>query len=225
MIKVLVVEDDFRVADLHATFARQVPGFTVVDTAHTAAEARTAIARHRPDLVLLDVYLPDAAGLDLLAELRVDTIMLTAAADAGSVRAAFAAGALNYLVKPFTAEDLQHRLAAYARYRSQLAIPDHALKQDDIDRAVRLLHEGNHRPAPRTQSALTASLVADALRAATSPRSSADIAADLGIARATAQRYLAALAEEGRAAMTLRYGTTGRPEHRYTWVKRRRSVP
>jgi two-component system CitB family response regulator len=222
MIKVLVIEDDFRVADLHASFTRQVPGFTVVEIAHTAAEARAAVARRRPDLVLLDVYLPDAAGLVLLAELRVDTIMLTAAADAASVRAAFAAGALNYLIKPFTAEDLRHRLTAYARYRGQLAVPTLTLKQDDIDRAIRLLHEGDHRPAPRTQSAVTARLVADALRTSPEPRSSAEIAAALGIARATAQRYLAALAEEGRALMTLRYGATGRPEHRYTWAKSRK---
>ena len=222
MIRTLVVEDDFRVADLHATFARQVPGFTVVDPAHTAAEARAAVARHRPDLVLLDVYLPDASGIALLAELTVDTIMLSAAADAATVRAAFAAGALNYLVKPFGAEALQQRLAAYARYRSQLALPDHALKQEEIDRAVRLLHEADRHPAARSQSALTARLVADALRTAVSPRSSAEIAADLGIARATAQRYLAALAEEGRATMTLRNGATGRPEHRYSWTKRRR---
>ena len=177
MIKVLVVEDDFRVADLHAAFTRQVPGFTVAGIVHTAADARATIARRRPDLVLLDVYLPDATGLELLADLRTDTIMLTAAADPASVRAAFAAGALNYLIKPFTADDLRHRLTAYARYRGQLAVPSRTLKQDDVDRAMRLLHEGDHRPAPRTQSALTAGLVADALRAAPEPCSSAEIAA------------------------------------------------
>ena len=217
MIRVLVVEDDFRVAQVHANFAERVPGFAVVGTASTAEEARRQVAELEPDLVLLDHYLPDSSGVALLAELTVDTIMLTAASDPGSVRAALAAGALNYLVKPFSAEQLGERLAAYARYHRLLSAAGRAVSQEDIDRALRLLHEGDRPPAPKGQSAVTAKLVADALKAAEAPCSAAEIAGKLGIARATAQRYLAGLAQEGRAAMTLRYGATGRPEHRYHW--------
>jgi two-component system CitB family response regulator len=216
VIRVLVVEDDFRVAALHVEFTRRVAGFTVVGTARTAAETRTAVRAHAPDLVLLDVYLPDESGLDLLTDLRADAIMLTAAGDAAAVRSAFARGALNYLIKPFTAEQLADRLTAYAHYRAVL-LRDRTLTQDEIDRAVRLLHDGDRPAAPKGQSAVTARLVADALRAAGQPCSAAAVAAELGIARATAQRYLAALAQDGVAAMTLRYGATGRPEHLYTW--------
>lgn len=217
MIRVLVVEDDFRVAQVHAAFTERVAGFTVVGSARTAAEASAMIAELRPDLVLLDTYLPDRSGLDLLAEITVDTIMLTAVADAASVRAAIAAGALNYLVKPFTAEQLGERLMAYSRFHNQLSPADRALTQEEIDRAVRTLHDGDHPHAPKGQSPVTAKLVSDALRAADGPCSAAEIAAGLGIARATAQRYLAALAQEGTATMSLRYGLTGRPEHQYEW--------
>ena len=217
MIRVLVVEDDFRVAQVHSAFTDRVPGFVVVGSARTAAEASAMIADLRPDLVLLDTYLPDRSGLDLLAEISVDTIMLTAVSDAASVRAAFAAGALNYLVKPFTAEQLGERLTAYSRFHNQLSPAGRALTQEDIDRAVRTLHDGDHPHAPKGQSPVTAKLVSDALRTADGPCSAAEIAADLGIARATAQRYLAALAQEGTATMSLRYGLTGRPEHQYEW--------
>lgn len=217
MIGVLVVEDDFRVAAVHAAFCEQVGGFKVLGTARTAAQARAKIAELRPDLVLLDTYLPDQLGTELLAELRVDTIMLTAASDAATVRAAFAAGALNYLVKPFTAADLAARLTAYARYRGLLATKDKNLDQDEIDRALRALHDGDKPSVPKGQSPVTARLVTDALRSADGSRSAAEIAAQLGIGRATAQRYLAALAADGTATMGLRYGTTGRPEHEYTW--------
>jgi response regulator of citrate/malate metabolism len=217
VIRVLVVEDDFRVAQVHSAFTDRVPGFVVVGSARTAAEASTMIAELSPDLVLLDTYLPDRSGLELLAEISVDTIMLTAASDAAVVRAAIRAGALNYLVKPFTAEQLGERLLAYARFHNQLSPEDRALTQEEIDRAVRTLHDGDHPHAPKGQSPVTAKLVSDALREAPGPCSAAEIASGLGIARATAQRYLAALAQEGAATMSLRYGLTGRPEHQYEW--------
>jgi len=217
VIRVLVVEDDFRVAKLHVDFTERVAGFKVVGTARTAAEARTAIQERVPDLVLMDIYLPDESGLDLLAGIDCDTIVLTAASDVATLRLAYARGALNYLVKPFTAEQLADRLTAYAHYRGVL-LRDRTLSQDEIDRAVRLLHDGDRPAAPKGQSPVTVRLVADALRAAGEPRSAAAVAAELGIARATAQRYLAALAQDGVATMTLRYGTTGRPEHLYTWT-------
>jgi two-component system CitB family response regulator len=77
-------------------------------------------------------------------------IILSAATDAESVRAAVMRGALNYLVKPFTATQLADRLVAYARYRGRVA-GDRALSQDDIDHAFRTLHEGDASP-PRNGS-------------------------------------------------------------------------
>jgi two-component system CitB family response regulator len=215
-IRVLVVEDDFRVARVHVDFASRVDGFTVTATARSAAEARRELAARPVDLVLLDTYLPDESGLDLLAELTVDAIMLTAASDAATVRAAYARGALNYLVKPFTAEQLADRLAAYRHYRA-LVGAERALTQADIDRCWRVLHDGDRPAAPKGQSAVTVRLVSDALRGAGRARTAAGIADELGISRATAQRYLAALVRDGSAEVHLRYGVTGRPEHQYHW--------
>jgi two-component system CitB family response regulator len=218
VISVLVVDDDFRVAQVHAEFAERTPGFRVVGLAHTAAEARDRARALHPNLVLLDVYLPDAPGTSLLGQLGADVIVLTAAADVAAVRTALARGAMNYLIKPFTAEQLGERLAAYARYRALLS-EHRALTQAEVDQAVAVLHEGDgvQPHAPKGQSPVTTRLVADILRRSSEPRSAAEIAVELGIARATAQRYLAALARTGRAAMTLRYGSTGRPEHLYSW--------
>ncbi|WP_406690139.1 response regulator [Saccharopolyspora sp. ID03-671] len=215
MIGVVVVDDDFRVAQVHAEFTEQVPGFRVLGIAHTAAQARELIDARSPDLVLLDNYLPDADGVALLAELETDAILLTAATDPATVRAALSAGALNYLVKPFTAEQLAERLRAYARFHARLPVTGGAVDQEEIDRALRLLREGDRPATPKGRSTLTTQLVRDALRNAPHPRSAAEIADELGISRATAQRYLAALTQEGTATMTLRYGASGRPEHQY----------
>ena len=221
MIDVLVVDDDFRVAQVHAGFVAALRGFAVAGLAHSAAQARAMAAELRPALVLLDVYLPDASGLTLLPDLDADVIMATAAADPRAVREAFRHGALHYLIKPFTAAALNERLTAYARYRDALA-GGSELSQEDLDGAVRALYAPLHAraPAPKGRSPVTTRLVCDALRRAEEPRSAAEIADEVGISRATAQRYLAALAEAGRVVVTLRYGATGRPEHQYAWSPR-----
>lgn len=221
VIDVLVVDDDFRVAQVHAKFVAAVRGFAVAGLAHTAAQARSMAADLAPALVLLDVYLPDASGLALLPELDADVIMATAAADPGAVREALRRGALHYLIKPFTAAALGARLTAYARYREALS-GDGELSQAALDGAVRALYAPLHgqAPPPRGQSPVTARLVGDALRRADAPRSAAEIADEVGVSRATAQRYLAALAQAGRVVVTLRYGATGRPEHQYAWSPR-----
>ena len=113
-LTVLVVDDDFRVANMHAGIVNALPGFTVSATVNTLAAAREA---EGVDLALVDVYLPDGSGVDFVRELRCDSFILSAATEAETVRAAVAAGALSYLVKPFVPADLAARLAGYARYR------------------------------------------------------------------------------------------------------------
>jgi two-component system CitB family response regulator len=217
VIRTLIVDDDFRVAGVHAGFVADVAGFEVVGVARTAAEARAKVRELRPDLLLLDIYLPDQSGLTLLAELATDTVVLSAASDARTVRAAIRAGALNYLVKPFTRRQLADRLAGYARYRGLLDT-DRGLTQAEVDRSFRVLHEQDRTLAPKGQSPATSRLVSERLRATRAPLSAAEVAAQLGIARATAQRYLTALADAGTIEMRLRYGVTGRPEHEYLWA-------
>ena len=64
---------------------------------------------------------------------------------------------------------------------------------------------------------MTSRLVAERLRTSDAALTAADVADALGISRATAQRYLAALTETHQASVSLRYGSTGRPEHLYRW--------
>lgn len=83
MIDVLVVDDDFRVAEINAKYVGKVPGFRVAARAHSAAQALASVQRGSIDLVLLDHYLPDQTGLDLVHRMReqghgTDVIMITA---------------------------------------------------------------------------------------------------------------------------------------------------
>lgn len=221
MIRTLVVEDDFRVAKLHAEFVEKVGGFAVVGTAHTASAALDAVQKHLPELLLLDLYLPDANGLELLRRVRAqpeppDVIVLSAAREMTSVRAAMRAGALHYLIKPFEYEALRERMAAYAELHSARSV-EGEIDQSEVDRMFALLRRSGRGAValPKGHSATTAALVLDALAEASEELSAADVAERIGVSRATAQRYLALLAEAGRVRLSLRYGGAGRPEHRY----------
>jgi len=212
-LSVLVVDDDFRVANLHAGIVTAIPGFAVAATVNTVVDARKAVASTAIDLALVDVYLPDGSGVELIRELHCDTMVLTAATEADTVRSALSAGALNYLVKPFTHADLAGRLAGYARYRRILARPN--LGAEDVGAALDALRPRAAAPQDAAISSPTKTLVLQALRASSAPMSSGEVCTTLGISRATAQRYLATLASTGEVTMRLRYGTTGRPEQEF----------
>lgn len=211
--RVLVLDDDFRVAGIHVDAVQATPGFTVVDSVRTVAAARAAMAREVPDLLLADVYLPDGDGIELVRAAGVDAFVLSAADEPTTVRRALHSGALAYLVKPFAQRVLTERLDRYARFRKVLS-GTRGLGQDKIDQALSIMH-GSEEPASASGSA-TEQLVLDALGAA--ELSAAEVAQRAGVSRATAQRRLATLASRGVLEVRLRYGTSGRPEHLYARV-------
>ncbi|MET9885904.1 response regulator [Streptomyces sp. NPDC006430] len=222
-IHVLVVDDDMRVALINAAYVAKVPGFHVCAQAHSAAEALSYIDAHPVDLILLDHYLPDENGLGLVRRLRqlghrTDVIMVTAARDLATVQAAMRLGALQYLVKPFTFAGLRTRLEAYGSLRRALETGGEA-EQAEVDRIFgALAAAGAPNELPKGHSPTTAELVRQVLRSAEGPLSTQQIADRGGISRQTAQRYLKLLERTARVTLSLRYGETGRPEHRYSWL-------
>jgi response regulator of citrate/malate metabolism len=214
---VLIVDDDFRVADIHKGFVEEAGGFEVVGTVQSAAAAIDACRDLRPSLVLLDIFLPDGMGTDLLVSLRgeqaVDCFVLTAARDVATVKRCLDLGALHYLVKPFTKDELLDRLREYRRWRESLAT-DGDLDQSRIDR----IFNGRGRPSsqlPKGLSAETMELVISALAGADDPMGAEDVAQLTGISRVSVRRYLRHLADTGQAALVQDYGTPGRPRHRF----------
>jgi response regulator of citrate/malate metabolism len=173
--------------------------------------------------VLLDIYLPDGNGLDLLREAlelrgpRPDFLVITAARDMQSVRAAMQLGAVHYLVKPFNYAQLEERLTAYRELNKRLdrigKAEEREAEQHEVDALYNLLR-GPAGP-PKGQSAPTMTLIRDLLQNSPEELSAAEIAGQIGISRSTAQRYLAELARQGKVELRLHYGTAGRPEHRY----------
>ncbi|MFC9603296.1 response regulator [Streptomyces niveus] len=222
MIDVLVVDDDIRVADINTAYVAKVAGFRVVAKAHSGTEALTRLAERPVDLILLDHYLPDRDGLSVVRELRglghrTDVIMVTAARDVATVQSAMRHGALQYLVKPFNFAGLRTKLEAYATLRRTLESGGEA-EQADVDRMFGALSASATPDLPKGHSPSTAEVVRQVLLGAEGPLSAHEIAESAGMSRQTAQRYLKLLERAGRVRLSLRYGETGRPEHRYAWA-------
>lgn len=223
MIGVLVVDDDFMVARIHRGYVERLPGFRVLGEAHSGSAALQSVQAQRPDLVLLDIYLPDRSGLEVLREVRAmpgvapDVIVITAARDVDTVRAAMHGGVANYLVKPFTYATFADRLTRYAEGRRTLA-RDGDLEQSDVDRAFELVRRSGPASLPKGLSATTCALVVEVLQAAEGDLSAVETAERVGISRVSARRYLEHLSSTGQATQRARYGSAGRPEHRYAWA-------
>jgi two-component system CitB family response regulator len=218
-VRTLVVDDDFMVASVHREYTQRVAGFQVVGVAHSGAEALTAVERLRPDLLILDIYLPDMSGLQVLQALRqqrrsVDVIMVTAARDAASLRGAMEGGALRYLVKPFDFARFRDTLQAYQRFHRQRSSLE-AVSQADVDRLYAVVGATAEQHLPKGLNRPTLELVQGYLREHTETVSALEVAAGTGISRGTARRYLEYLESRGQATLELRYGSAGRPEHRY----------
>ncbi len=220
MIRVLIVDDDYHVAHAHALSVSRIDGFSVTGEAHSGAAALESISAEAPDLLLLDMYLPDFNGLELMRRLSAsgeplpDFLLLTAARDIDSVRTAMQLGAFYYLVKPFTFVALREQLEAYRSWLNRLSqVPE--ADQEDVDALFGLRRRPSRRATATRSLPPTMARVLDIIRDAPHPLSAADVAGLLGASRPTAQRYLAALVQRQLLDLDLTYGTTGRPEHRY----------
>lgn len=213
-ISVLIVEDDPMVASINRRLVSRVAGFRTAGCTGTCQEARDAVRDLRPDLVLLDVYLPDGCGVDLLRIWRADAeptdvVLITAAHDSSTVEQAIRYGAVDYLFKPFEPERLYAALERYLHLRRAL-VPGEEINQQTFDRLYRRSPSGG-TPLPKGIRRATLEWVTSHLALVTGPVSAVDVSAAVGIDRTTALRYLDFLREMGEVQEVVSFGSVGRP--------------
>ena len=242
-LRVLIVEDDPRIADLHRRFTEKVAGYQVVGVAADYAEAREQAPVLEPDLILLDLYLPRGNGLELLKELRgaglpVDVILITAARDAATLQGALHGGVFDYIIKPVVFSRFEEALQKFQGFRQRLGTGEEGLEQAEVDR---LLHGGGSAdggggtgPGEMAREDLPKGvdpLTLDKVQRVFCPAGGTDCAEDdrigpegisaeslgarLGVSRSTARRYLEYLVSAGFLEADVNYGGVGRPERRY----------
>jgi two-component system, CitB family, response regulator DctR len=219
MIRVLLVEDDPMVQAVNAQFVSKVGGFEVVGTAITGEEALMKLEELKPDLVLLDIYMPKRDGKETIREIRmrnehVDVIVISAANDADTVREMLRHGAIDYIIKPFQFERIQQALKRYEKLRNDLN-QNKTISQQQVDCWLYANSKPVHTGLPKGLQQQTLRQVMLYLETQIVPRSAEETAEAIGIARVTARRYLEYLAEAGEIERDVQYGTIGRPIHKY----------
>ncbi|MCB2113653.1 MAG: response regulator transcription factor [Parvularculaceae bacterium] len=142
-LTVMIVEDEAPARALLSKWLSCFDELTIVAQAERLNSARTQLKALKPDIVFLDIELPDGASFDLLDEMSLDNrpyIIFTTAYDAYAAQA-FRLDAVDYLVKPFDREHLEEAVSrTVRRFRSDNPMPHGP--QDELRNIVRVKHRG-----------------------------------------------------------------------------------
>ncbi|MTH55689.1 response regulator [Bacillus mangrovi] len=225
MYKAVIAEDDFRVAQIHEQFLEKAGGFTLAGKSANGRETMELLEKEKPDLLLLDVYLPDGMGTELLPEIRrafpgTDIIMITAAADKPLIHKALSYGAIHFLIKPITLEKFKEALQRFKDRRQKMASPE--ISQPFLDS---LFTPAVSKPSkmpnelPSGVDSLTLERVKNQLIEADAGITAEEMGREMGASRTTARRYLEYLVSVQEARTKIEYGTVGRPERQYYSVQ------
>lgn len=217
-LTVYIIEDDPMVLEVNKGFLQRLDGFKLVGEAAEGKPAIEDIHKLQPNLILLDMYLPDMSGLELLRELRLenissDVIMITAARDAVTIREALRFGAVDYLVKPFRFERFQEALQKFSKNYWKFNTID-KLKQEDIDLWIGSAEKISALPKGLNEFTLEQIFVG--LKNEEHPLTAEQLAQKVGMARVTVRKYLDFLSVNGKVHIELQYGNIGRPTRYYS---------
>lgn len=220
MIDVMIVEDDPMVRDINSKFLKRVAGFRLYQAVSNLEDAKKFMLQKKPDLILLDVYLPRENGIDFLKWIReknmdVDIILITADKTIDRIQEAYRYGAVDYLIKPFHFDRFKEALLQF-KERHEKFKKAAELEQKDLDQLM-----ASFTPAPEDDFAkgfnkYTYKSVWDAIQKLEYNEFTAEgLAETLGVARVTVRRYLEYMEKENKVAKSVEYGKVGRPQHKY----------
>lgn len=223
-IKVLIVDDDPMVADINKSYTEAVAGFCVIGIAKNGKDAICKINTIDIDLVILDIYLPEINGVDLLSLIRreeknIDVIMITAADDSATVSRVLRQGVVAYITKPFKFDRYRLILENYRRHKETM-LQKSNLEQSDIDNILATPVRREKQVTPKNFHTQTLTLITNYLLGCSEAVSAEEVAVGVGISRVTCRRYLEYLVNEGQLQMDLCYISVGRPIHRFTLLNK-----
>ena len=220
-LKIIVIEDDPMVLELHKQFVLKMPEYTLVGCAANGEEGLTLIAEAQPELAIVDIYMPGVTGLQLLRQIRssglsTDVILVTAAHDTESIQQGIQYGAVDYVIKPFTYRRLRKSLLSYLQYYGKLhTCKRMSQKEVDLLKEITQDRESIGLDLPKGLQESTLNLILGLLEKMTGFTSVSELSQTLGISRVTIRRYVNYLKDTGFLQETLSYGPAGRPSQKF----------
>ncbi|MDR1870692.1 MAG: response regulator [Deltaproteobacteria bacterium] len=220
MISAVVVEDDPMVAHLNRQYLEKVSEVKVAATFANGREAYRWLKEHTADLVVLDIYMPELSGLELLRLARregltFDAIMVTAANEAKQIEEVLRLGVVDYLVKPFTERRFMEAMVKYLAKMETLH-SGQALDQERIDRLIGQVKETTPPEMPKGLQVITWNLILDSLANERGQFLDCEaVAAKVELSKVTIRRYLKHMASQKLVDSRVDYETGGRPSVRY----------
>ncbi|PXA74991.1 hypothetical protein DMC15_02840 [Vibrio sp. 11986-1-5] len=220
----MLLEDDHRASYMLESAINQHPDFIVVAVSESCADALLQYTAFQPQLIFVDISLPDGSGIDVIRQLRkqqisCDFIMTTAERETTTVQKAIQLGVTDYLVKPLRISRVHQALDDYKHYTAKLARTA-TVDQGDIDDILGKSAIKSLRQTPKGIDATTLASLKTLLKQPQLAEFSADEIGELmNVSRITARRYLEFLESEGVVRLALNYKTGGRPRRLYHLVK------
>lgn len=222
IFEVLIVEDDPMVAYIHRKFIQSVAGFRVAAVVGDGRQALEMLSQRKIDLAILDIFMPEMDGLELLRKIRAggqetEVVIVSASRSAGAVQRAMREGVFDYIIKPFIMERIQATLEAFRSIREKIPLPEKEMTQAEIDELFLIRNRKNLRmDLPKGLNRKVLERLEAFLAQSTTPLSAEETACLADVSRVTARRYLEYLVSTGRATMQRSYSGVGRPINRYS---------
>lgn len=221
MIEVMIVEDDPMVRDINSRFLKRVEGFNLYKAVGNLTEAKKFIMAKKPDLILLDVFLPNENGIDFLKWLRseeisVDVILITADKTIERVQEAFRYGAIDYLIKPFDFERFKEALIQFKERYYEFKKVDE-IEQSELDKLISnaTVVQRDEGLAKGFNKYTYKSIWKEIERGDNEYFTAEELSEKIKVARVTVRRYLEYMEKEGQLEKLVEYGKVGRPQHKF----------
>lgn len=226
MIRAMIVEDDPMVAEINKRYLKKDSRIHSIEVCSNGKSALAFLETHQVDLILLDVYMPQLNGFELLKKLReqavdADIIMVTAANNHDDLERAIRFGVLDYLIKPFEYERFRLAIDRFFLKHDMLKDNTNALSQQDTDQlflaSAAAMQNASAQSLEKGIQPSTLQLIHDFLQEHRGENySGGEIAREIGLSRVTVQKYLNYMQKEGQLHSEIDYKTEGRPRTCYS---------
>lgn len=218
-MKILMIEDEPLIQRIHQGYLHKIDAIYQIVGSKDLDEARQYLKNDDIDLILLDIHLKGAHGLDLLSEIDrltkvPDVIIISAATQSQFAQQALQAGVIDYLIKPFTFERFQQAIQKWQQKRSML-------QQEFIDQAsLDALFQPTvtNNPTIEIEKGLSKDTLIQILNHLTNRQVSftiQELATELSLSHVSIRKYIQFLEQHQILTSETIYLKVGRPHQRY----------